>query len=344
MTSERNYQLRHSLYLLLTAVIWGIAFVAQSVGMEHVGPFTFNAVRFFLGAVTLLPFILVRSKGRSGREAAGGAGQSVREGNGASGAEQCARGGNGASGAEQSARGGNGTSGAEQCARAWNGASGGRMLLKGGLLCGAALAVASSLQQIGIQYTTVGKAGFLTAMYIVAVPILGIFAGRKAGGKVWLAVLTAVAGMYFLCLAGGELQIQKGDLYCIGCAFFFSLQIMLVDRFAPHVDGVQLSALQFLVSGTVSAAFMFLTEQPQLSQIFGAAVPILYAGVLSCGAAYTLQVIGQKGMNPTVASLIMSLESAISVIAGFLILHQTMTARELTGCALMACAIVLAQI
>ena len=305
MTSERNYQLRHSLYLLLTAVIWGIAFVAQSVGMEHVGPFTFNAVRFFLGAVTLLPFILVRSKGRSGREAAGGAGQSVREG---------------------------------------NGASGGRMLLKGGLLCGAALAVASSLQQIGIQYTTVGKAGFLTAMYIVTVPILGIFAGRKAGGKVWLAVLTAVAGMYFLCLAGGELQIQKGDLYCIGCAFFFSLQIMLVDRFAPHVDGVQLSALQFLVSGTVSAAFMFLTEQPQLSQIFGAAVPILYAGVLSCGAAYTLQVIGQKGMNPTVASLIMSLESAISVIAGFLILHQTMTARELTGCALMACAIVLAQI
>ena len=305
MTSERNYQLRHSLYLLLTAVIWGIAFVAQSVGMEHVGPFTFNAVRFFLGAVTLLPFILVRSKGRSGREAAGGAEQSLRKG---------------------------------------NGASGGRMLLKGGILCGAALAVASSLQQIGIQYTTVGKAGFLTAMYIVAVPILGIFAGRKAGGKVWLAVLTAVAGMYFLCLAGGELQIQKGDLYCIGCAFFFSLQIMLVDRFAPHVDGVQLSALQFLVSGTVSAAFMFLTEQPQLSQIFGAAVPILYAGVLSCGAAYTLQVIGQKGMNPTVASLIMSLESAISVIAGFLILHQTMTARELTGCALMACAIVLAQI
>ena len=305
MTSERNYQLRHSLYLLLTAVIWGIAFVAQSVGMEHVGPFTFNAVRFFLGAVTLLPFILVRSKGRSGREAAGVTGQSLRKG---------------------------------------NGASGGRMLLKGGLLCGAALAVASSLQQIGIQYTTVGKAGFLTAMYIVAVPILGIFAGRKAGGKVWLAVLTAVAGMYFLCLAGGELQIQKGDLYCIGCAFFFSLQIMLVDRFAPHVDGVQLSALQFLVSGTVSAAFMFLTEQPQLSQIFGAAVPILYAGVLSCGAAYTLQVIGQKGMNPTVASLIMSLESAISVIAGFLILHQTMTARELTGCALMACAIVLAQI
>ena len=305
MTSERNYQLRHSLYLLLTAVIWGIAFVAQSVGMEHVGPFTFNAVRFFLGAVTLLPFILVRSKGRSGREAAGGVEQSLRKG---------------------------------------NGASGGRMLLKGGLLCGAALAVASSLQQIGIQYTTVGKAGFLTAMYIVAVPILGIFAGRKAGGKVWLAVLTAVAGMYFLCLAGGELQIQKGDLYCIGCAFFFSLQIMLVDRFAPHVDGVQLSALQFLVSGTVSAAFMFLTEQPQLSQIFGAAVPILYAGVLSCGAAYTLQVIGQKGMNPTVASLIMSLESAISVIAGFLILHQTMTARELTGCALMACAIVLAQI
>ena len=314
MTSERKYQIRHSLYLLLTAVIWGVAFVAQSVGMEHVGPFTFNAARFFLGTLTLLPFILIRS-GRGKKRIA-----EYRF-----------------SGREES-------SGAEY-------PFGGReevpdrgLLLKAGLLCGTALAVASNLQQIGIKYTTVGKAGFLTAMYIVLVPILGIFVGRKAGGKVWLAVLTAVAGLYFLCLAGGEMQFQKGDLYCISCAFFFSVQIMLVDRFAPGVDGVQLAAFQFLVSGTVSAVCMLLTEEPSFSQLRDAALPVLYAGVLSCGTAYTLQVIGQKGMNPTVASLIMSLESTVSVIAGFLILHQTMTRGELTGCVLMACAIVLAQI
>ena len=330
MTSERKYQIRHSLYLLLTAVIWGVAFVAQSVGMEHVGPFTFNAVRFFLGTFTLLPFILIRSgRGKkriadhrfSGREESSGAERQKRQYHGR----------------EESSGAGYPSGGRED-------APGRGLLLKAGLLCGTALAVASNLQQIGIKYTTVGKAGFLTAMYIVLVPILGIFVGRKAGGKVWLAVLTAVAGLYFLCLAGGEMQFQKGDLYCISCAFFFSVQIMLVDRFAPGVDGVQLAAFQFLVSGTVSAVCMLLTEEPSFSQLRDAALPVLYAGVLSCGAAYTLQVIGQKGMNPTVASLIMSLESTVSVIAGFLILHQTMTRGELTGCVLMACAIVLAQI
>ena len=313
MTSERKYQIRHSLYLLLTAVIWGVAFVAQSVGMEHVGPFTFNAARFFLGTVTLLPFILIRSGGRKRN-------------------------------AERHFSGREDGFDAEFQYRGREEVTGRSLLLKAGLLCGTALAVASNLQQIGIKYTTVGKAGFLTAMYIVLVPILGIFVGRKAGGKVWLAVLTAVAGLYFLCLAGGEMQFQKGDLYCISCAFFFSVQIMLVDRFAPRVDGVQLAALQFLVSGIVSAVCMLLTEEPAFSQLLDAALPILYAGVLSCGAAYTLQVIGQKGLNPTVASLIMSLESTVSVIAGFLILHQTMTRGELTGCVLMACAIVLAQI
>ena len=327
MTSERKYQIRHSLYLLLTAVIWGVAFVAQSVGMEHVGPFTFNAARFFLGTLTLLPFILIRS-GRGKKRIA-----EYRF----SGREE-------SSGAKYPSEGREESSGAEYPSGGREDAPGRGLLLKAGLLCGTALAVASNLQQIGIKYTTVGKAGFLTAMYIVLVPILGIFVGRKAGGKVWLAVLTAVAGLYFLCLAGGEMQFQKGDLYCISCAFFFSVQIMLVDRFAPGVDGVQLAAFQFLVSGTVSAVCMLLTEEPSFSQLRDAALPVLYAGVLSCGAAYTLQVIGQKGMNPTVASLIMSLESTVSVIAGFLILHQTMTRGELTGCVLMACAIVLAQI
>lgn len=340
MTSEKKYQIRHSLYLLLTAVIWGVAFVAQSVGMEHVGPFTFNAARFFLGTVTLLPFILIRS-GRGKKRTAERRFSGREDG---LDAEFQYRGREESSGAERQYRGRKEGSGSEYRSGGGQEVTDRGLLLKAGLLCGTALAVASNLQQIGIKYTTVGKAGFLTAMYIVLVPILGIFVGRKAGGKVWLAVLTAVAGLYFLCLAGGEMQFQKGDLYCISCAFFFSVQIMLVDRFAPRVDGVQLAALQFLVSGIVSAVCMLLTEEPAFSQLLDAALPILYAGVLSCGAAYTLQVIGQKGLNPTVASLIMSLESTVSVIAGFLILHQTMTRGELTGCVLMACAIVLAQI
>ena len=180
----------------------------------------------------------------------------------------------------------------------------------------------------------------LTSPHHIALIKPGLLSARSLNSS----FVTAVAGLYFLCLAGGEMQFQKGDLYCISCAFFFSVQIMLVDRFAPGVDGVQLAAFQFLVSGTVSAVCMLLTEEPSFSQLRDAALPVLYAGVLSCGAAYTLQVIGQKGMNPTVASLIMSLESTVSVIAGFLILHQTMTRGELTGCVLMACAIVLAQI
>ena len=181
MTSERKYQIRHSLYLLLTAVIWGVAFVAQSVGMEHVGPFTFNAARFFLGTFTLLPFILIRS-GRGKKRIA-----------------------------EHRFSGREDGFDAEFQYRGREEVTGRSLLLKAGLLCGTALAVASNLQQIGIKYTTVGKAGFLTAMYIVLVPILGIFVGRKAGGKVWLAVLTAVAGLYFLCLAGGEMQFQFGE-------------------------------------------------------------------------------------------------------------------------------------
>ena len=218
-----------------------------------------------------------------------------------------------------------------------------KTLLAGGVSCGALLFVASNLQQIGIQYTTVGKAGFITAMYIVLVPILGIFWKKKVGGRVWIAVLLAVAGLYLLCMTGG-LTLQKGDLLVLACALAFSFHILVIDYFSPKVDGVKMSCIQFLVCGLLSGVCMLLFEKPDLGAILMAWMPILYAGVLSSGVAYTLQIVGQKGMNPTVASLILSLESVVSVIAGWAILNQQLSGRELAGCGLMFCAIILAQL
>lgn len=281
------------LLLLLTAVIWGVAFVAQSVGMEYVGPFTFNAVRCLIGGVVLIPcvFILRRWRAEAPRE-------------------------------KQTSQ---------------------RTLLLGGVCCGVCLCVASNLQQVGIRYTTVGKAGFITAMYIVLVPILGIFFKRRVGLLVWASVLLAVCGLYLLCMTE-QFSLGRGDAYVLLCALFFSFHILVIDHFSPMVDGVAMSCIQFLVSGIISSIPMLLWENPQISAILAAWKPILYAGVLSCGVAYTLQVVGQKNLNPTVASLIMSLESVVSVLAGWVILHQSLNARELLGCLLMFSAIILVQL
>ena len=292
MKQERAFQLRQSLILLLTAVIWGTAFVAQSVGMEHVGPLTFTAVRFVLGALVLLPVILLQKRGRKDD------GRAVR----------------------------------------------GPVLIRGGILCGIALGCASILQQRGIQYTAVGKAGFITAMYIVLVPIFGIAVGRKNSALIWICVAVAAAGLYFLCMKEGISSLQKGDMLCVGCAGVFAIQILLVDHYADRVDGVRLSAIQFLTASAIGAVLMLLFERPSAEAVLAAKLPLLYTGVMSSGVAYTLQIIGQRGLNPTIASLIMSLESPVSVVAGFLLLHQVMTGRELTGCVLMAAAIVLAQL
>lgn len=286
-----KFVLRQSLLLLLAAVIWGVAFVAQSVGMEYVGPLTFNAVRSVLGGVALLPFIVVR------KSVAGEAAQ-----------------------------------------------KGGRQLAIAGIVCGILLCIATNLQQIGIQYTTVGKSGFITAMYIVIVPIVGLFVGKRAGARMWGAVVLAVIGLYFLCVSGGALSFQRGDLPMLLCAVTFSFHIMVVDHFAERVDGVKLSCIQFFVCGILSGIGMFLFEEPQLAQILAAWLPVLYAGVLSCGVAYTLQIIGQRGMNPTAASLLLSMEAVVSVIAGWAILHQSLSTRELFGCGLMLLAIVLVQL
>ena len=302
-----RFILRQSLLLFLTAVIWGVAFVAQSAGMDYVGPFTYNGVRCILGGLVLLPCILFLDMLQGGRkeEPVTDAGIRSQE--------------------------------TDVAARS------GRQLLTGGLCCGVILFVASSLQQLGIQYTSVGKAGFLTAMYILLVPIMGLFVHKKVGIKVWIGVMFAVCGLYLLCMTNG-LKLERGDALVLACAVVFSLHILVIDYFSPKVDGVRMSCIQFWVCGILSLLCSLLFEQPDVGSILAAWTPVCYGGIMSCGVAYTLQIVGQKDMNPTVASLILSLESVVSVVAGFLILHQTMSGRELSGCCLMVVAIVLAQL
>lgn len=290
--------LKNSLLLLLTATIWGVAFVAQSVSMDYIGGFTFNAIRNIIGAITLVPVILIFSK----QDPAADQNPADR----------------------QKAR---------------------KTLITGGICCGILLCLSSNFQQFGIKYTTVGKAGFITACYIIIVPIIGIFLKKKCSPFIWIAVLLSLGGLYLLCIIPGEgFSIGKGDTLVLICAVVFSFHILTVDHFSPLVDGVKMSCIQFLVCGILSGIPALIFENPNITNILQAWMPILYAGILSCGVAYTLQIVGQKGMNPTVASLIMSLESCISVIAGWLILGQNLSSREIFGCVLMFGAIMLAQL
>lgn len=213
----------------------------------------------------------------------------------------------------------------------------------GGIACGLLLFAASSLQQIGIQYTTAGKAGFITAFYIVIVPVLGIFLKKKTGWKVWAAVVIALAGLYFLCMTE-KFTVGKGDVLIFACALVFSVHILVIDHFSPKVDGVKMSCIQFFVCGIASLPFMFLLETPRAGAMLNGWMPLLYAGVLSCGVAYTLQIIGQKNVDPAIASLILSLESCFSVLAGWTVLGERLSMRESIGCTLMFAAIVLAQV
>ena len=284
---------KNALILFLTAFIWGTAFVAQSLGMDYMGPFAFNGIRSIIGGIALLPciFLLNNLNPDGGSE-------------------------------EKGTR---------------------KDLILGGVCCGVLLFAASSLQQIGIQYTTAGKAGFITAFYIVLVPVLGIFFKKKTGWKVWTAIVIALVGLYFLCITE-SFSIGKGDVYIFFCALLFSMHILVIDYFAPKADGVKMSCIQFFVAGILSIPPMLLTETTTVSDITASMGPLLYAGVLSCGVAYTLQIIGQKNMNPAIASLILSLESCISVLAGWVILGEQLSARETLGCVLMFVAIILAQL
>lgn len=297
----KTHQMRNSMLLFLTAFIWGTAFVAQSVGMDYVGPYTFICARSFIGGIVLLPCIVFLKKGNQD------------------------------------------TMGKEERRTKQEKKKYRRTLLAGGICCGLALGTASCLQQIGIQYTTVGKAGFITAFYIIIVPVLGLFFKKKCGVNVWIGVALALMGLYFLCITDG-FSIGFGDTMVFVCAFVFSIHILVIDYFTELVDGVKMSCIQFFVSGIVSGAGMLLFEQPDVHSILAAWVPLLYAGVLSSGVGYTLQIVGQRGMNPTVASLILSLESVISVLAGLVVLGELLSVREIVGCVLMFAAIILAQL
>lgn len=287
-------KIRQTLLPLLTALIWGMAFVAQSVSADHVGPFTFNAARAAIAFVTLLIVCAVfdASKRRRGVTAPAG---SKRD------------------------------------------------LLVSGLCCGAFIALATNLQQIGMADTSAGKAGFITALYVVLVPLFGIFLRRKASFQVWISVAVAVVGLYLLCISG-SFEIASSDLYVLLCAVVFSLHILCVDHFAARVDGVRLSCLQFLVAAVLSGVCALIFEEPDLTALSECIWPLLYVGVFSSGVAYTLQILAQKDSDPAVVSILLSLESVFSVIAGAIILNDRMSAREYMGCVLMFVAVLLAQI
>lgn len=298
-------KIKNSVILLLTATIWGVAFVAQSAGMEYVGGFTFNCIRSLIGGVVLIPCIFLLRKWRAKEQ---GTLPSIGQNS--------------------------------ILLSFWER---NRTLWCGGVSCGVVLCVASNLQQQGIKYTSVGKAGFITALYIVLVPVFSLFLRKKVGKFVWIGIFFAVAGLYFLCI-NETFTINPGDLLILACAAVFAIHILVIDYFAPKVDCVAMSCIQFLTCGILSGIPMLLFETVSLEMIVGAAGPILYAGVMSCGVAYTLQIIGQKNMNPTVASMILSLESVISVLAGLFLLNQMLSKRELLGCLLMFVAVVLSQL
>lgn len=287
-------QLKGSCALLLGTLIWGMAFVAQSVGMDLIGPFTFQAIRCALGVLFL--FVLSLLLG-------------FKEG-------------------------------FQTSIKKWKN----RKLWGCGMVCGVALFVAASLQQVGLVYTEPGKAGFLTAMYIVLVPLLGFFVHQRPGMNAVFSVLLSLAGLYLLSFSGAG-GINIGDLLMIACAFAFAVQILFIDRYAQDMDGIRLNCVQALVVSVLSIPDIFLNrETVELSSIVRCWLPLFFAGVLSMGVGYTMQIVGQKHLEPTAASLIMSLESVFSALGGWLILHNTMTFKELTGCALMFAGVIISQL
>ena len=288
-----------SLMLLLTAIIWGLAFVAQSEGSKHIGAFTFNSIRFMIGFAVLVPSVafLDRLKGSERRLF------SIRE----------------------------------------------RRLdidvtrreIIGGALCGVVLCIASVLQQLGVEMIGSGKSGFLTSVYVVIVPILGIFLRKRVRLSTWGGVAAALVGVYLISVAPGDgFSIGLGEIYVILSSLVFAIHIIIIDHITASTDGVRVSMIQFGVAALVALPFMLAIDRPGMSDILSAALPLVYAGAFSCGCAYTLQIVGQSRTDPTVASLIMSLESVFSVIGGALILGEVMSGREYIGCAVVFAAVI----
>lgn len=299
MTQTRKNSLIGSLFLALAAIIWGSSFVAQTAGAEYVGPFTFIAIRSFLGSAVLLPVIFVSDAVKKKTRP-----QEYRKMT----------------------------------------KSDYKYLLIGGVACGAVLCVASCLQQLGIDGGTApGMAAFITALYILLVPIFSVFIGKKIRPIIWLCVGVSIIALYMLCVKEGG-RVQGSDLYVLACAVCYAVHILVIDKVSPNLDGIRLSSLQFFVAGLITLIPMFLTEETSLEALKAAAPSIAYSGIMSSGVAFTLQILGQQKTEPTIATMIMSLESVFGVITAMIILSQVPTGRETLGCILMFAAIIVAQL
>lgn len=285
--------LKADILLLLTALIWGVAFVAQRAGMDHMGPFIYNAVRFGLGTLTLLPLIWYREKK--------GLADHVFQENDS------------------------------------------KFLIKAGLVSGLLLFAGSSLQQVGIVYTTAGKAGFITGLYVVIVPVLGLLWKQKPGRGVWIGSVMAVSGLYLLSVSDG-FRIETGDFLVLLCAVAFALHVLAIGWLVTKVDCVKLAAAQFLVTSVISLLTALIFEDISLAALWNGAIPILYGGIMSAGVAYTLQIVAQRQAPPGHAAILLSLESVFAVLAGWIILSEVMGGREIAGCLLMFGGMLAAQL
>ena len=285
--------------LLITSIIWGLAFVFQRSGMDHIEPITFNAARMSAGALFVVVICIIRdliSKKAINKDHIESKKSITKN------------------------------------------------TIIGGVGCGLFLTAASLVQQMGLVETSAGKAGFITAMYMLFVPIINlIFFKKKGSAKVWIAVIIGIIGMYLLCVKE-KLEFENGDALVLLCAVLFAGHILWCDRFAPQSDAVKMSAIQFIVAGSLSWVFSFIFESPTIDQIIYATVPILYCGLVSGGIGYTLQIVGQQCIDPAPASIIMSLESVFAVLAGVLLLNESMTIQEIIGCIIMFIAIILVQL
>lgn len=289
----QNQSYKSDLLLLLTAAIWGFAFVAQRAGMEFVGPFTFNGIRFALGSISLLPLLLLKGNQRKNPD---------------------------------------------DFKNSWS-----KDLLISGLLLGFVLFLAATFQQVGMVYTSAGKAGFITGLYVILVPVISIFMKKKTSVNIWVGAIIAVFGLYFLSVKE-NFGIENGDLLVLASALFFAIHILLISNFSPRMSAIRLSIIQFAVCSMLSLSTAFFTETIILENILKAAIPIIYGGVFSVGVAYTLQIVGQKHAHASAASIILSLESVFAVFGGWLILSEQLSVRGMAGCLLMLLGMVLSQI
>lgn len=288
------FQVRQSLLLFITAVIWGSGFVAQSIGMDYVSPFTFTFFRTLVGAIFLLPIIYYFFYHKK-----------------------------------------NNTSKIKQTNK--------KDLIIGSISCGIFLLLGESLQQFGLVSTDAGKAGFITSMYIIFVPVFSLFIGKRLNAFIIIGIVLSLVGLYLLCIKN-DLTIESGDIYIFLCAIAFSFHILVISVFVEKVDGLLLSCGQFFSASFFAFFFMWFFGNPSLETIKLAMPAILYVGIMSNGIAYTLQVIGQRGINPTIATLILSLESVMAVVFGMLFLNESLTNKELIGCILMFIAVIIAQL